>query len=111
MILSSLLEGVKTQDVYEEGEVERVTDKDNENLKNSLFVCINGNQCDGHSLAENALKNGATAIPVGKFYAFIQKVRVTENFTLCFIIITCENTTHLTIQLFCIFYIPISGYK
>lgn len=62
MKLSSLLEGVKTQDVYEEGEVERVTDKDNENLKNSLFVCINGNQCDGHSLAENALKNGAKAI-------------------------------------------------
>ena len=62
MKLSSLIEGVKTQDVYEEGEVERVTDKDNENLKNSLFVCINGNQCDGHSLAENALKNGATAI-------------------------------------------------
>ena len=62
MKLSSLLEGVKTQDVYEEREVERVTDKDNKNLKNSLFVCVNGNQCDGHSLAENALKNGAAAI-------------------------------------------------
>ena len=62
MKLSSLLEGVKTQDVYEEREVERVTDKDNENLKNSLFVCINGQQCDGHSLAKNALENGVAAI-------------------------------------------------
>ena len=50
MKLSSLLEGVKTQDVYEEREVERVTDKDDENLKNSLFVCINGNRCDGSGI-------------------------------------------------------------
>ena len=62
MKLSSLLEGVKTQDVYEERDVEGVTDKDSENLRNTLFVCINGNQCDGHSLAEKALKNGAAAI-------------------------------------------------
>ena len=54
MKLSSLLKGVKTQDVYEEREVERVTDKDSGNLKNSLFVCINGNRCDGHSLAKKA---------------------------------------------------------
>ena len=38
MKLSSLLKGVKTQDVFEEREIERVTDKDNENLKNALFV-------------------------------------------------------------------------
>ncbi len=62
MKLSSLLEGVKTQDVYEEGEVERITDRVNGNLKNTLFVCINGQQCDGHSLAKNALENGAVAI-------------------------------------------------
>ena len=42
MKLSSLLKGVKTQDVYEEREVERVTDKDNENLENALFVCVDG---------------------------------------------------------------------
>lgn len=62
MKLSSLLKGVKTQDVYEEREVERVTDKDSENLKNSLFVCVNGNRCDGHTLAEKALQNGAVAV-------------------------------------------------
>ena len=37
MKLSSLLKGVKTQDVYEEREVERVMDKDSGNLKKSLF--------------------------------------------------------------------------
>ena len=59
MKLSSLLKGVKTQDVYEERDVERVTDKDNEKLKNALFVCIDGNRCDGHSLAQKAIEKGA----------------------------------------------------
>ncbi len=62
MKLSSLLKGVKTQDVYEERDVERVTDKDNENLENALFVCIDGNRCDGHSLAEKVIENGAVAV-------------------------------------------------
>lgn len=62
MKLSSLLKGVKTQDVYEERDVERVTDKDNENLKNALFVCIDGNRCDGHSLAQRVIKKGAVAV-------------------------------------------------
>ena len=62
MKLSALLKGVKTLNAFEEREVERVTDKDYENLKNSLFVCINGNSVDGHALAEKALENGAVAI-------------------------------------------------
>ncbi|MBQ8767669.1 MAG: UDP-N-acetylmuramoyl-L-alanyl-D-glutamate--2,6-diaminopimelate ligase [Clostridia bacterium] len=62
MKLSSLLKGVKTQDVYEERDVERVTDKDNGNLKNALFICVDGNRCDGHSLAEKVLKCGAAAV-------------------------------------------------
>ena len=62
MKLSSLLKGVKTQDVYEERDVERVTDKDNENLKNALFVCIDGNRCDGHSLAQKVIEQGAVAV-------------------------------------------------
>ena len=62
MKLSSLLKGVKTQDVYEEREVERVTDKDNENLENALFVCVDGNRIDGHSLEVKAVKKGAVAV-------------------------------------------------
>ncbi len=79
MKLSSLLEGVKTQDVYEEREVERVTDKDNENLRNSLFVCINGNRCDGHSLARNAIENGAVAVVTDRDLSLPQQIIVDDT--------------------------------
>ncbi len=79
MKLSSLLEGVKTQDVYEEREVERVTDKDNENLKNSLFVCINGNQCDGHSLAKKVLEKGAVAVVTDRDLSLPQQIVVEDT--------------------------------
>ncbi len=79
MKLSSLLEGVKTQDVYEEREVERVTDKDNKNLKNSLFVCINGNQCDGHSLAKKVLEKGAVAVVTDRDLSLPQQIVVEDT--------------------------------
>ncbi len=78
MKLSSLLMGVKTQDVYEERDIERVTDKDNENLKNALFVCVDGNRVDGHSLAKNALQNGATAVLTDRDLKIPQQI-VVEN--------------------------------
>ncbi len=79
MKLSSLLEGVKTQDVYEEREVERVTDKDSGNLKNSLFVCINGNRCDGHSLAKKAILNGAVAVVTDRDLSIPQQIIVEDT--------------------------------
>ena len=79
MKLSSLLEGVKTQDVYEEREVERVTDKDDENLRNSLFVCINGNRCDGHSLAKKAIEKGAVAVVTDKDLSLPQQIIVDDT--------------------------------
>ena len=78
MKLSSLLKGVKTQDVYEERDVERVTDKDNENLKNSLFVCVNGIQCDGHLLAKKAVENGAVAVLTDRDLSIGQQI-IVEN--------------------------------
>lgn len=62
MKLSALLQGVETLSAFQDVEIERVTDKDKEISKNSLFVCIDGNRCDGHSLALKALQNGASAI-------------------------------------------------
>lgn len=79
MKLSSLLKGVKTQDVYEEREVERVTDKDNENSKNSLFVCVNGNRCDGHSLAKKAVGNGAIAVVTDRDLSLPQQIIVEDT--------------------------------
>ncbi len=79
MKLSSLLKGVKTQDVYEERDVERVTDKDNEILDNALFVCVNGNRCDGHSLAEKAIENGAVAVVTDRDLSIPQQIIVEDT--------------------------------
>ena len=79
MKLSSLLKGVKTQDVYEEREVERVTDKDNENLKNALFVCIDGNRCDGHSLAQKVIEKGAVAVVTNRDLGVKEQIIVEDT--------------------------------
>ena len=62
MKLSTLLQGVKTLNAYEDVEIERVTDKDKDTKENTLFVCIDGDHCDGHRMIDNALKSGAVAI-------------------------------------------------
>ena len=62
MKLSALLKGIVTQSAFEDVEIERVTDKSEEITKNSLFICIDGNRCDGHSLASEAIKKGAAAV-------------------------------------------------
>ena len=79
MKLSSLLKGVKTQDVYEERDVERVTDKDNEKLKNALFVCIDGNRCDGHSLAQKAIEKGAVAVVTNRDLGLREQIIVEDT--------------------------------
>lgn len=62
MKLSALLKDVETTSVYEDVEVERVTDNNKENLQNALYICIDGNRVDGHSLAKTALDSGAVAV-------------------------------------------------
>ena len=79
MKLSSLLKGVKTQDVYEERVVERVTDRDNENLENALFVCVDGNRCDGHSLAKKAIEKGAVAVVTNRDLNIPQQIIVEDT--------------------------------
>lgn len=79
MKLSSLLKGVKTQDVYEERDVERVTDKDNEDLKNALFVCIDGSRCDGHSLAQRAIEKGAVAVVTSRDLGIKEQIVVEDT--------------------------------
>lgn len=62
MKLSTLLKDVETHSVYEDVEVERVTDNNKDNLENALYVCIDGNRFDGHTLAKNAIESGAVAV-------------------------------------------------
>ena len=62
MKLSTLLQGVKTLNAFEDVEIERVTDKIKDTKENTLFVCIDGNQFDGHKMAKQALQSGAVAV-------------------------------------------------
>ena len=76
MKLSTLLKDVEILNTYEDVEVERVTDNDKDNLKNALYVCIDGNHVDGHSLAKNALKQGAVAVLTSSDLAIPNKIIV-----------------------------------
>lgn len=62
MKLSTLLQGVKTLNAFEDVEIERVTDKIKDIEEKTLFICINGQQFDGHKNAKEALNNGAVAV-------------------------------------------------
>ncbi len=62
MKLSALLNDVETLNAFQDVEIERVTDKDTEVEKNTLFVCIDGERCDGHSLVQRAIEKGAVAV-------------------------------------------------
>lgn len=78
MKLSALLQGVKTLNAFEDVEIERVTDKDKDTNKNTLFICIDGNQYDGHKMAKTALLNGAVAVVTERDLK-IEKQIIVEN--------------------------------
>lgn len=78
MKLSALLQGVKTLNAFEDVEIERVTDKDKDTNKNTLFICIDGNQYDGHKIAKTALLNGAVAVVTERDLK-IEKQIIVEN--------------------------------
>ena len=61
MKLSTLLKGIETVSSFKDVEIERVTDKDKDVIKNSLFVCINGERTDGHSVAKQLISKGVVA--------------------------------------------------
>ncbi|MGN1161805.1 MAG: UDP-N-acetylmuramoyl-L-alanyl-D-glutamate--2,6-diaminopimelate ligase [Candidatus Fimenecus sp.] len=79
MKLSALLKGIETQSAFEDVEIERVTDKSEEITKNSLFVCIDGNRCDGHSLASEAIKKGASAVITGRDLKIEKQIIVSDT--------------------------------
>lgn len=79
MKLSALLQGVETTSAFRDVEIERVTDKDTEITKNTLFVCIDGNRTDGHSLALKALKNGAVAVVTSRNLQIDGQITVADS--------------------------------
>lgn len=62
MKLSKILENVKTYDVFEDAEVDFITDDSRKVKENTVFVCIKGNHFDGHDKAAQALEDGAVLV-------------------------------------------------
>ena len=79
MKLSALLKGVETPSAFQDVEIERVTDKDKEISKKSLFVCIDGNRCDGHTFAKKALKNGAVYVITSRDLQIDEQIIVADS--------------------------------
>lgn len=64
MLLSTLLEEVNVLNEYSDREIFDVTDKSSKIKKGSAFVCVKGARFDGHCVAEEMIKQGASAVIV-----------------------------------------------
>ena len=66
MKLSQILKGIKVLNNFNDTEVLDVTQDSRTVKAGSLFVCVKGATFDGHSVADEMLKNGATAVVTEK---------------------------------------------
>ncbi len=89
MLLSELLKGINILSQYEDREITDVTDKTNRISEGCAFVCVVGARFDGHSFAENALKEGAKAVIVSKDLGLKEQILV-ENTREAYAIM-CKN--------------------
>lgn len=78
MLLSELLNGINILSEYEDREIGDVTDKTQKISDGCAFVCVVGARFDGHSFAENALKQGAKAVIVSRDLGLKEQILV-EN--------------------------------
>ena len=62
MKISEVLDGIKTYDIYEDAEVQFVTDDSRKVTEGAVFVCIKGARFDGHSVAAEMLEKGAVCV-------------------------------------------------
>ena len=89
MLLSELLNGLTVLSEYEDREIADVTDKTNSVSVGCAFVCIVGARFDGHSFAENAVKEGAKAVIVSRDVGVKEQV-IVENTREAYAIM-CKN--------------------
>ena len=78
MLLSELLKGLNVLSEYVDREISDVTDKTNKISEGCAFVCVVGARFDGHSFAENAIKEGAKAVIVSRDLGLKEQILV-EN--------------------------------
>ena len=62
MKISDVLNGIKTYDIYDDVQVQFVTDDSRKVTDGTVFVCIKGNRFDGHSVAEEMLSKGSVFV-------------------------------------------------
>lgn len=89
MLLSELLKGINILSEYEDREISDVTDKTHKISEGCAFVCVVGARFDGHSFAENAVKEGAKAVIVSKDLGLKEQILV-ENTREAYAIM-CKN--------------------
>ncbi len=89
MLLSELLKGINILSEYEDREISDVTDKTHKICEGCAFVCVVGARFDGHSFAENAVKEGAKAVIVSKDLGLKEQILV-ENTREAYAIM-CKN--------------------
>lgn len=89
MLLSELLKGINILSEYEDREISDVTDKTHKISAGCAFVCVVGARFDGHSFAENAVKEGAKAVIVSKDLGLREQILV-ENTREAYAIM-CKN--------------------
>jgi len=78
MLLSHLLQDIKVLNSYEDREITDVTDKTGNVKSGCAFVCITGARFDGHSVAEDMLKQGASAVIVTRDLGLKEQI-IVEN--------------------------------
>ena len=61
MLLSKILENVKTKNSFNDGEISDLVYDSRKAKDGTLFVCLVGAKTDGHNFAEGAYKNGCRA--------------------------------------------------
>lgn len=89
MLLSKLLEDIKVLNSYEDREITDVTDKSGNIKEGCAFVCVTGARFDGHSVAEDVLKQGAKAVIVTRDLGLKEQI-IVENSREAYAIM-CKN--------------------
>lgn len=79
MLLSTLLTGIEVLSKYNDIDIKDIKCNSNENLIDSLFVCIRGTNIDGHNFAKTAIKNGALAIICEEDIGFDNQILVKNS--------------------------------
>ncbi len=78
MLLSKLLEDVNVLNSYEDREISDVTDKSGNIKDGCAFVCVTGARFDGHSVAEEVIRQGAKAVIVTRDLGLKEQI-IVEN--------------------------------